>query len=296
MRYTTLLIAIIGISLLFTACSKGLLEQGKQVNYRTGTAGLEVTLLPNMPPQELPEGSPFRIGVRLKNLGAYDTRRGTVTAAGLSEAWTPLAFDQVQLPPLKGRSLEAPAGDIYVAEFTGRNIALPPSVAEYRSPFWVITEYEYETIAQADVCISADVLELESSPESCKSKGRISLGSQGAPIAITGVEQVITPLDENAMMVQVAFTVENRGNGELASPLQLADVRLANRRMDCDTGGARARRELTAAQLQEGSNKVTCTLIEPLQSPYTTTFSIVVDYTYRTITKGAFTIRRRPQR
>ena len=296
MKRITSLIAIIGISLLIAACSKGLLEQGKQVNYRTGTTGLEVTLLSNMPPRELPEGSPFRIGVKLQNRGAYDTRRSTVTVAGLSEAWTPLAFDQLQLPPLKGRSLDAPDGDIYVAEFTGRNIAFPPSVAEYRSPFWVITEYEYETIAQADVCISADILELESSPGSCKAKGRISLGSQGAPVVVTNVEQVITPIDNNAMMVQMAFTVENRGSGELASPLQLADVRLANRRMDCDTGDAHTRRELTAEDLEEGSNKVTCTIIEPLQSPYTTTFSVVVDYTYRTITKGAFTIRRRPQR
>jgi hypothetical protein len=279
----------LGILVLAGCSALNLSNPSNVVNYKTGTSGLELELLQNLPPKQMIEGSPFRIAVKIQNRGAYDSRKGNIQIIGLSEAWTPLTFPEIQLPPLTGRSLEAPEGEIFVAEFTGRNIALPARVSDYRSKFWAVAQYDYETVAQANVCINSEILELANSPESCKPTGRISLGSQGAPITISKVEQVITPIDSTAL-IEYTFTIENNGNGYLNSPITFQEARLANRRMTCTP------KTLEPEDLEDKRNQVTCRVSEPISSPYTTTISAALDYTYSTIEKGEFVIRRIPKR
>lgn len=282
--------AVLGAVLLVSCGQLGREQQGKITNFRQGTNGLELTLLPNMPPKEILEGSPFRIGVQVQNRGAYDVSRAAVSVVGLNEAWTPLLIHDIELPTLLGRSLDAPEGDFFIAEFPGQNRGLPPGAAEYRSKFWVIAEYDYTSIAQTDVCINPELfVGLERGTGSCTVRNSISLSGQGAPVAVTRVEEIITP-GETSATVQFTFTVENRGGGELVSPIRVRDATLANRRMRCSP------EEIEPVDLKERRNKVVCITTEPLASPYTTTLSLALDYTYRTKKEGEFVIKQLPRR
>ncbi len=285
-----LIIVLMLCSLVLASCGAfgGKGDQSKLVNYRQGVSGVELKLLQNMPPKEILEKGPFRIGVQVNNKGAYDVSIGELTVVGINEAWNQLAITGIEMPTLRGRSLTAPEGDFYVAEFSGKNIAMPPGLEQYPVKFWVVVKYNYESIAQLDVCINPEVIVGIGKSVDCKVKDSASLSGQGAPVAVTKVEERVIPGNEQ-MSVEFTFYVENKGKGEVVTPIRVGDVNLANRRMSC------APDVIEARDLEEKRNKVNCIISEPLKSPYTTTLSVALDYTYEIKEKGEFTVRRLQQ-
>ena len=93
------------------------------------------------------------------------------------------------------------------------------------------------------------------------------------------------------MRVQFRLTIENRGKGEVISPIRIDEVKLANRRLSCKGPHEQRPWELLPEDLEEKRNVVVCTILEPRIGAYTTTLSASIFYTYRTKEKGEFLIR-----
>ena len=258
-------------------------------SFRSGSQGLSLQILPQYPPKEIPEKSSFRIAVKVQNLGAFDTGASELDILGLNDAWVPLEHSDVKMTSLRGRSIDAPEGDFSVYEFNGQNVALPPSVSEYRSKFWVVARYDYETIAQTDVCINPEMIALQKQLSSCTVKPSQSLGSQGAPVSISRLDETIIPTLEGVSL-EFTITINNVGNGEIVSPVLIDEIKLANRRMACSSTS------IKPEDIKAGKNKVVCRMSEPNKGVYSTPFSATIHYTYSTKIPGEFMIRRLPMK
>jgi hypothetical protein len=286
-------IVLVAVIILFLAgCSSGRdINTPIAYNFKQGHQGVEVSILPQYPPEQIIEGGSFTIGLEIANRGAYDTMQGEVSIIGLNPVFNPLEKDFEVLRPLLGRGLTSPDGDFYVEEFQGTNEFIPPGATEYRAKFLVLAEYDYQTVLNADVCINPAVLKIEAQKDNCQVQERMSFGGQGAPLAITSVEEIVSTRDTQ-VYGQFTLTIENQGDGEVISPVRVDEVKVGNRRLQCTTGNPSHRDEIPAEVIKENKGVIVCTLLEPLRGAYTTTLSAVLTYTYRTSETGEFTIRR----
>ena len=219
---------IIGIALL-QACQNG----GKQglpdySSLLTGTQGVKVGFMENLPPKEIfisqgdKTGVPFKIGLLVENKGASDVSEGAVrpdspdpelerqslgdgymaittepsyvrlTGASAQYATEPRIFK------LLGKSIENPVG--------GKEVVVLDAVADYVddnqekkiSEITATTCYKYQTRATAAVCIDPDFFSVAKKPASC-TVAPITLTSQGAPVAVTKVVPDMKPSGEGTI-------------------------------------------------------------------------------------------------
>lgn len=276
--------------LFLAACGSGRdVDQPIAQDFKQGSGGVELTILPQYPPKQIIEGGAFTIGVEVSNRGAYDTTIGEVAVIGLNQVFNPLETDVVTLRPLKGRSLTSQDGEFLIEEFHGKNEFIPPGATEYRAKFLVLAEYDYQSILNTDVCINPAILRIEAEKENCQVQEKMSFGGQGAPVAVTSVEEIVGTRDSNAQ-ARFTFTIENIGDGEVISPVRVDEVKVGTKRLQCKTGTRD--NEIPADALEKKKAIVECVFTEPLRGAYTTTLSAVLTYTYRITENGEFTIRR----
>lgn len=149
---------------------------------------------------------------------------------------------------LAGDTYDYPGGELDYIDYNGRITNWPQGLDESRQRFMLTTCYLYTTFVAEDVCIDpqpySDTRKVCSPKVSTYSKG------QGAPIAITRVEQENTPTKS-----LFRFTVENKGGGTLFEPghiekcspyhiertspsdlniVWLGEVRIGNTPLDCN--------------------------------------------------------------
>ena len=286
-----ILLVIVVCTLLLIGCtSRSGIDQPFAYDFKKGYNGVEATQLPQYPPERIIEGGSFTIGLEIANRGAYDAGRGEISIVGLNPVFNPLEQDIETLRSLKGKGITSPDGEFYVQEFHGRNVFVPLGAEEYLAKFLVLAEYDYQTVLNTDVCINPAILRLDAQKDNCQVQEKMSFSGQGAPIAITSVEEIVSTRDRG-IYGQFTFIIEDKGNGEVVSPVRVDEVKVGNKRLQCTTGNP-SRDEIPAEVLQEKGGLVVCTLSEPLREAYTTTLSAVLTYTYRTIETGEFTIRR----
>lgn len=278
------LTAFIVLIIMISACTQSTANDPVNVNYKTGTAGLEIQLVPNHPPSRIIEGGSFTVAAQVSNKGAYDTF-GEIAIIGLDKTYTPVIEQEKELPALKGRSESNTLGDFYVQEFFGGQTALPPGSKEYRTKFLILAVYEYLTVLNSNVCINPALLEIEREQGSCTAQDKQHFSGQGAPVAFTQIEEVISPSNTD-INIQFTFTVENRGNGDVVSPIRIDDVRLGTKPLTCN------KREITEFDMKQRRNTVVCSRTEPRQSAYTSALSATLQYTYKTTKLGEFTVQR----
>ncbi|MFC1801682.1 lipoprotein [Nanoarchaeota archaeon] len=250
-------------------------------NFKTGTDGLEVEIVEGVPPDEIYEGNSFGIGLKIHNKGAYDVNNGQIRIAGFNEEYTTLDRWQSELGLLEGKSITAPDGDYYIEEFQGDNKNIPEGASEYIEKFFIYVDYDYETEANTDICINPNFYDIKSSLESCEPTKTVSFSGQGAPVAITKVEQVVSPESGNQVKLQFKLTIKNKGSGKVLGPIIVDEVKIANRRLQCSP------REIDL----EKDDTVVCSGTQSLQGAYITPFSAKLYYTYQTKTSNKLTIK-----
>ena len=259
--------------------------QPNYINYKTGYDGLDLQILPQYPPRTVFEGGSTSIGIRINNRGAYTVSNGRIAIIGLNQVASPLVEDEKLLQILSGRNIGNADGDFYVEEFQTQELLVPAGAQEYRAKFFVFAEYDYESTLSTDVCINPAILTLEKS-QTCTPEERQSFAGQGSPVTISSVEQRIQRTNDQ-LISQFIFTIENRGGGELASPVRIADARLGLRLLHCD------KRELLERDIKNKKNQIICSTTEPIEDTYETTLSATLFYTYRKTIPGEFTIKKR---
>ncbi|MBI3033223.1 hypothetical protein HYY69_07135 [Candidatus Woesearchaeota archaeon] len=203
------------ILIILTGCNR----QSPQANYdfRTGNEGLGLSLMSIDDRDLYLEGDYLRLAVNVQNKGSYNFPLGKLYISGYDKNAIFFAAATQEIPPLEGKTPNNPEGEIKTLTFEEERPLKVPYGTEYAPVVQATACYEYQTRAFSTACIIPDTKTLTQGKARCKPE-ITHLKNQGAPIAVTSVEQRIS---QNYM--QFIVTVENRGKGLVINTNNIAD-------------------------------------------------------------------------
>ena len=257
------------------SCGEGDPEAQAQVNFKQGVRELNVKFLENAPPERIYELSNFKMILELDNQAAYDITNGDVQIIGLDDYYFFMDVYNLPFDPLLGRSLMNPAGEKTFMEFNGRAEELFQNSQNYNGNYFLKVSYD-STMEFADtICLNPDLYEVYDS--GCKIEPQKSYSGQGAPLAVSEVEEILYP--GNGAEVEFRLKVQNRGSGKVGA-VTLNKATLGGQEIACafqgDTVDGKTVR--FGEELQE--RILVCrTFLRDLSS-YTTTLAVDFDYSY----------------
>ncbi len=199
-------IMLISIMILMSGCSGSGKNnsQGEAISvkdYRTGSQGLQLKFVDNSPPDKIYSGDEMDITVEIKNLGAYpttDSFDGKIEVYGFDEkAFSGEHWDGSNYisSDFQGKSQFNPQGGRELKRYSIDRVSIPFN-AEFLSQNIVAAAcYKYKTIAQPKVCIDPEPYSVFDEHKVCtlNMAGKTySLGTQGAPVAVTKVTEEIS--------------------------------------------------------------------------------------------------------
>ena len=186
-----------------------------------------MSLMPNTPPSRVYSGDPLNFLLEVRNKGAYTTV-DTEGEKTLSLRVYVSGFDTKIFPGLKaddnlfkkagdaylGESLEGksefnPDGGLKYKEFSTA-VSLPDNMDSFKTNFLVTACYGYNTYATAPVCIDSDPYSTSVQEKACTIKDISLSGGQGAPVAITKIEE-----EASKDKVRFKIYIENKGDGRI---------------------------------------------------------------------------------
>ena len=203
------------------------------VEYHKGTDGLVMKFIKGLPPDEIWKENEFVIGLELRNLGAEDIKNGIVRISGFNPEFVEIEENEKVLN-LMGKSPGYPSGDYNVMKFHGRNIYFAEGDVEEPAGFTVSAEYDYTTYVGSVMCINPDTFKISKADDVCEVKPAIFSGGQGAPVAITQIEEIISPFDDD-LKIEFVIYVSNKGNGAVVGEVSIDAVRLSEQELKCNT-------------------------------------------------------------
>ena len=274
----------------------------------TGTQGLVLNFLPNAPPAIIyarGDGSESGINVvvEIRNRGAYppplpgypDSVAATLYLLGFDPKIFMVSPASTKISSgLEGRSAQNPEGGYVQVQFPAAGIRgtipiwLPEGIDIYPINLQATACYEYSTMASLSVCVDPDPYNpLLEKP--CVPAGAAVGGGQGAPVAISSVEQ-----DSLQGAVIFRLRIANVGGGLVLrqgkaaaclDPLQVgfADQDIISIPSDGVTlGTIRGEcRPMSELRLGPGGQAVlTCKFPLQIGPAYTTTLNVRLDYGY----------------
>ena len=250
--------------------------EGTTQNFKQGSSEVNVGFLKNAPPDKIYQDSAFAIIAELDNQAAYDVINGHLEIVNLDPKYFQMNVIEHDFEILQGRSLVNPAGEKEFFEFDGTAQQLFQNAEQYVAPYSLEMSYS-STMEFADTfCINQNVYDVYDS--GCQVQNSHSFGGQGAPLAVTQIEEIITP--GSSAGVEFRVKVQNRGRGKIKQ-VTLTSSKLGNDVIDCFF--QRAGVEKNVITLQEREQEATLLCRKGFlggQSSYTTTFSLVFAYDY----------------
>ena len=207
---------VLGIGLLITlliisGCAKTTDKELSLEDLNIGGKGLEISLLKNSPPDQVWIDTNFKVDLELKNKGLKRIDDGIVAVSACENVEFVEAKKRVMVKEsisLKPKSRFNPEGDITYIDFE-----VDPKSEDLECLFHIEACYKYETYADPDVCIDADVYNLKTS-KVCQVKDEIKLKKQAAPVVVDKIEESILVLDES-LKVRFKIFIKNIGGGEI---------------------------------------------------------------------------------
>jgi hypothetical protein len=228
-RFTLLIILI---CLLFISCNNNRNNIG-DTKLQKGIDGLTVEFMKNMPKEVYEEGKIYST-FEMRNGGFFDIDEGILVPSiekDLVEidSWDlPSSFRKENtesiLFDLKGKSLVNTRGEKQVGSIVLKARQIDDTRNKIESRIILNTCYPYLTIMSETICIDTDPNNLAVAKKTCKTKDITSSG-QGAPIAITKIEQKTVPSDsKDSVVVQFTIYAENKGKGVIISKDRYKEV------------------------------------------------------------------------
>lgn len=188
-----------------------------------GTDGLALGFAKGMPPDDITDRVTFPIGVEMRNKGTADIEDGIITLINYyPEEMVMRDESKTKMFDIEGKSVFNPDGgyDLLAYTIENRNLAVRQRM-EQRFLFKVQACYQYRTSASVEVCIKPRTFGFSFVGDTCDVKDIKLAGGQGAPVAVTKVEQAIVPdTDDRTGTVTYSGTykilIENVGKGYIA--------------------------------------------------------------------------------
>jgi len=292
--------AIIILLILLTACqTSSKKEPGAIVDYRTGSEGLRIQFVPNLPPSTLYETEDLNVMLDVYNVGAEKVGGpgDRIYLSGFDpRIVTGIPSVGAQIPTIEGKSQFNSQGDFDRVSFDGVIARLQGDM--YPAPLLATTCYQYKTVASNTVCVDPDPFGTGVRTKVC-TPANIGMGSQGGPIAVNNIE-----VDARPGKTAFRIHVSNVGGGDVfklsSSTLarcnpydsrglsydELDYVQLA----DVQVGGASIRQSCKPLDngdiaLRGGTGVVYCEYGTSGNTAYVTPITVTLDYGYRQQTR-----------
>ena len=207
---------------------------GPEEIYR-GAEGLKMQFVNNMPPKKIYDTNNMNILLELENKGTSDLSgsRCRLYLSGFDEnIIRGMDRERICSSSLEGKSVLNPEGGYSTQEFSTDLIYLPDYLDKLRQTIQVTACYEYQTTASPVVCIDPHLYEIGPIERACVVKDVLMGGGQGAPVAVTKIEERTSP-SGNKIKVDFVIYFANKGNGEVSGNVYAGDARLSNVPISC---------------------------------------------------------------
>ncbi len=231
---TTAFLLLLGLALLVTGCGR---QAPYETNFYTGTSGITLSFEEGSPPPEVYEGSAAPVILKVWNRGARDVNYSDVLVSVRGDAFyveveqdpafSDPAFRLLEGEPvLHGRGYGFPEGEyVEVRPF----VQFKEILGLRESPTTQLSAtlcYPYETVFTDTVCVDANAFSGNVQRQVCVAESKTYAGGQGAPVAVTMVENRPSPYRVRAEggrgyldIIRPFFIirVENVGGGSVTS-------------------------------------------------------------------------------
>ncbi|MBD3249710.1 hypothetical protein GF336_06720 [Candidatus Woesearchaeota archaeon] len=302
------LMIVIIVIIVMTGCAKTDTPQKEPelIEYHTGSSGLEMKFLDQSPPEEVWELSKFPISIKIENKGAYDVDDG-ILYINYDQQTLQLSNNLIELQrPLHGKSQFYPEGERQIIDISADHFkSLQKREKSDKTVISANLCYTYTTEATAELCINpARFTHTEVEQGICDPSKSISLGSQGAPVAVTSIEQHTVPREYGEFGIKFKIDIENVGKGEvrkntayykecnigISQPLvekekgviQIDEIAFSDYSTSDDAFNKIAcRPNEEEIKLEDGKASILCTaILEKERGSYTTPLSVRLSYGY----------------
>jgi hypothetical protein len=275
-----LIIVIFSLVLFGFGCKKRPGIGPEAVEYHTGTKGLEISAIKNLPPQEIWKGNTFIVGIEIRNSGAYDIEEGRLAISGFDPEYISILEPQTTFG-LKGKQPGYPEGEVQLLNFKVQNTEIRKGSEELVSSFTVNAQYHYETKASTHMCIDPDIYNLIKT-KVCEIATVNLREGQGAPVAITSIDETISP---NGLDYDISFLihVSNKGNGFVMNKkIKVKEAKLSNQEVKC-------MEDIYFKEKEDNLIECSITLRE-VRGAYLAPFTITLEYDYETSVDKKFKV------
>jgi len=309
--------------------------KGESSEFIKGDSGLVMELVPNYPQGNYIVSSSeenIDIFVDIRNKGSYPITdaekkvfvKGTLYLSGYDKSIIQIDKPSKRIGDDNGNFLIYlpsasnlnPKGGIDTAEFEGKIIANKILVDKYEPTILVTACYPYFTKASPTICI--DPFPFDTRQEKVCTVGNHKLDSQGAPVAITRIDQ-----EAASNKIQFKIHIENVGGGDVLKPkgdalkkcnplgggllerkdfdrigvesIKIGSVDLLGKGA-CGPFADNTAGDTNLIRLFNGKGFIICTLNVPdlgvVQSAYTTPIIIDLRYNYRSTISKRISIKK----
>ena len=302
-----IIIMVFLLVILLAGCRGTSRHEEGDINYRRGTIGLDMRFLDRSPPYVVYERDVLPITLELFNRGAAEIHWGRIYVTGYdTNIISRFSTDGTisSLPGHEGHPFEMfdaktqfnREGGYKIMEFQSATLDLRGG-DKYRVPLTVYACYDYETIANVEICMDP---EPHRAPydKACITRNPSVGGGQGAPVAITYVD-----LTNMRDQMRITFSISNVGGGTLidrnkmqflcptgfgpadVDVVELIEVKVGNQIITdrCSPNGR--------IKLVNGVGRVSCSALMTQPSAYTTPLEITLYYGYRSHIRREVEIR-----
>lgn len=198
-------------------CSQG--EDYYEFDPYQGIEGVYMKFLDQAPPKEVYGNQEFPIGLKLKNEGAYDVRNGIISLSYENDYMTKPTEDSYNFI-LDGKSRYNPNGEETTKMYYSTAKGLDEMSRTHDLRVIATACYTYGTHLSSEICIDPDVYNTRDIEKPCTVEDK-RFNGQGAPVAITKIEQTMTKNREKRKPIIPVFhiTVQNKGQGRVIDKL-----------------------------------------------------------------------------
>jgi len=258
---------------------------------QSGTQGLELRFLADLPPRSLYDTTEFVAIAEVWNRGNYDLEPGAcflhLIGYDTNLIRGVIPYDScMRGSALEGKKTYNLDGGFNQIEFKSSNTMLPFGVFEYGPTLNLVACYEYRTLANPLVCVENSLYTVTSEQKACFTTDVSTPGGQGAPVGISYVG-----VDMAGDKAIFEINVINYGGGRVLSP----HTSLANCPNNLDyydfdkvgydvqlSGGSPIDCKPTdrLVRLSNEQGKIVCTFNIGDASAYETPLMIRLDYNY----------------
>mgnify|MGYP006274033263 CR=1 FL=1 len=297
MRY---ILVILLLALVLSGCSLAPgSDRDDDEDYRTGTEGLRLSFMQNLPPYKLYDDEDFNVMIKVQNVGAEDLSTGSNSRVYLSGYDEHIIRDMDRsqtIGDVEGKDQYNHQGDFTTLEYSGdiRDLS-SRNIDTYPFTLLATACYGYTTIAEPTVCIDPEPHSTSSREKACNADLDPSVGTQGAPI-------VVNRIDVEPMKGKTKFKIHirNAGSGTVfkdgysylsscdpwdAEGLSYTDIDQVNvvsvEVSEQDITGTCKPLKDGYLRLTDGNGYIVCELKDLAGAAYTTPLRVQLEYGYR---------------